>query len=129
MLPDDLAAELLIQEPPEAQLLPPSSPPHPHVERLRRLPEPFVRVPVSWFTTDPRPYPFEGPRGRLFLLILHLSRWGRKSVTLTESITHQIGVSRQNKWKLLRQLERDRWIVIERDGNKAVAVRPIVVAG
>jgi hypothetical protein len=99
------------------------------VGRLRHLPEPFVRVPVSWFTTDPRPYPFEGPRGRLFLLILHLSRWGQRPVALTEAVTSQVGVTRKNKSKLLRRLEGDRWIVVERDGNKAVVVRPIVIAG
>jgi hypothetical protein len=101
----------------------------PNAERMRRLPESFVRVPVSWFTTDPRPYPFEGPRGRLFLLILHLSRWGTRPVVLTDTITRQVYVSRQNKWKLLRRLEKDRWIVVERDGNKAAIVRPIVIAG
>ncbi len=100
-------------------------------ERMRRLPLPFVRVPVSWFTSDddPRPCPFDGPRGRLFLLLLHLSRWGQRPVVLTTTVAEQIGLSRAVRWKHLRQLERDRWVAIERDGNKAVVVRPIVLAG
>jgi hypothetical protein len=51
-------------------------------ERLDRLPTAFVRVPVSWFTTDLRACPF-GQRERLFLLLLHLSRWGQRPVPLT----------------------------------------------
>lgn len=126
MLLDNLASALLVDELPEPPQQPAKCPP---AGRMRPLREPFVRVPVRWFTIDPRPYPFEGPRGRLFFLILHLSRWGQRPVALTENITRQIGVSRQNKWKLLRRLEKDRWIVVERDGNKAVAVRPLVIMG
>ena len=62
--------------------------------------------------------------------VLHGSKMTttKKPVVLTDAITRQVCVSRQNKWKILRRLEKDRWIVVERDGNKAVVVRPIVIA-
>jgi hypothetical protein len=115
---------------PESQNSQQQRPKRPSAEHMRRLPMLFVRVPVSWFTgDDPRPCPFEGPRGRLFLLLLHLSRWGQRPVILTTTVAEQIGLSRAVRWKHLRQLERDRWVAIERNGNKAVVVRPIVLAG
>jgi hypothetical protein len=124
---DDLTSELLIPEPPEARL-----PPQPRHRseplRLRRLPAMFVRVPVSWFTTDPRPCPF-GQRERLFLLLLHLSRWGQRPATLTSSATKQIGLSRQRRLQILEQLEAEGWIRAARDGRRALVVCPITIAG
>jgi hypothetical protein len=100
----------------------------PGAEPMRRLPTPFVRVLVSWFTTDLRPYPFVGQRGRLLLLLLHLSRWGQQPVTLTSAVAEQIGLSRSGRWRHLERLEADGWISVERDGQKAVVVRPIIIA-
>lgn len=128
MPPDDLAAELLIPGPPEAQI-PQPQPMRPPSQRMRPLSMPFVRVPVSWFTTDPRPYPFTGHRGRLLLLLLHLSRWGQRPVVLTSAVVEQIGLSRKERWRHLERLEADRWISIKRAGNKAAVVRPIIIAG
>ena len=98
-------------------------------ERTPPFPEQFVRLPVSWFIGRDRPGPFGDPCSRLFLLILHLSRWGRLSIPLTDAVVSQVGISRQNKWKLLRRLEKDGWIVVERDGNKAVVAYPILYTG
>lgn len=98
--------------------------------QMRRLPVWFVRVPVSWFDgSDPRPYPFDGERGRLFLFLLHLSRWGQRPVTLTSAVTAQLGQPRWNKSRHLKRLEADGWVHVARDGHKAVVVRPIVRAG
>jgi hypothetical protein len=128
MPPDDLAAALLIPEPPEAQLPPQPSPQRPRAERmLCRLPAPFVRVPVFWFTTDPRPCPF-GQRERLFLLLLHLSRWGQRPVTLTSAVAKEIGLSRQRRLQILKQLEAEGWIRVTRNGRRALVVCPIIVA-
>jgi hypothetical protein len=126
MQPDDLAAELLIPEPPEARLQPQQ--PQRDPERLRPLPMMFVRVPVSWFTTDPRPTPF-GQRGRLFLLLLHLSRWGQRPVALTSSIAQQIGLSGKERRRHLAQLEADGWVRVTRNGHKALVACPIILAG
>jgi hypothetical protein len=126
MQPDDLAAELLIPEPPEAQA--PSQPPRRGPERLRRLPAPFVRVPVSWFTIGPRACPF-GQRERLFLLLLHLSRWGQRPVALTSAVAQQIGLSRKERRRQLAQLEADGWVRVMRNGHKALVVCPIIIAG
>lgn len=123
-MPPDLADELLIPVPPEALTVPP--PKQPDVRQ--RLPAPFVRIPTSWFTTDPRPSPF-GQRERLFLLLLHLSRWGQRRVVLTTAVAEQIGLSRNARWRQLERLESDGWVRIERHGGKAVAVHPIVIAG
>ena len=123
---NDLAAELLIAEPPEGQL--PLQQPQRRPERLLRLPASFVRVPVSWLTTDPRPCPF-GQRERLFLLLLHLSRWGQRPVTLTSADAQQIGLSRKERRRHLAQLEADGWVRVTRNGHKALVVCPIIVAG
>jgi hypothetical protein len=124
---DDLAAELLIEAPPET-LMPPQSQHHPKQPRLRRLTEPFVQVPLSWFTTDPRPCPF-GQRERLLLLLLHLSRWGQRPVTLTSAVAQQIGLSRKERRRHLAQLEADGWVRVTRNGHKALVVCPIIIAG
>jgi hypothetical protein len=97
-------------------------------ERLGRLPTAFVRVPVSWFTTDHRPCPF-GPQERLFLLLLHLSRWGQKPVTLTSAVTRQIGLSRQQRLQILKRLEAEGWVRITRRGRRALIVNLITIAG
>ena len=98
-------------------------------ERMRPLPIRFVRVPVSWFTDDPRPYAFVGQRGRLLFLLLHLSRWGQRPVTLTSAVAEQIGLSRSEKWRHLARLEADGWVRVVRDGQKAVTVHPVIIAG
>ena len=99
-------------------------------ERLGRLSVPFVRVPVSWFDgSDPRPYPLIGERGRLFLLLLHLSRWGKRSVALTSAVAAQIGQSRKERSRHLKRLETEGWVNITRQGRKAIVVRPIALAG
>ena len=128
-MPPDLADQLLIEMPPEA-LQPPQPPAKPRTARLRRLPVWFVRVPVSWFDgSDPRPFPFVGERGRLFLFLLHLSRWGQRPVTLTSAVAAPIGQSRQTRSRYLRQLEAEGWVHVVRDGHKTAVVRPIVLAG
>lgn len=127
-MPPDLADQLLIEVPPEALMAQPS--PKPTAPRLRRLPVWFVRIPVSWFNgSDPRPYPFEGERGRLFLFLLHLSRWGQRPVTLTSAVTAQLGQSRWDRSRHLKRLEADGWVHVVREGHKAMVVRPIVLAG
>jgi hypothetical protein len=97
-------------------------------ERLHRLPTAFVRVPVSWFTTDPRACPF-GQRERLFLLLLHLSRWGQRPVTLTSAVAKPIGLSRQHRLQVLNQLEADGWVQITHHGRRTLVVCPITIVG
>ena len=99
----------------------------PGAGRMRPLSTSFVRVPLRWFTDDPRPCPF-GQRERLFLLLLHLSRWGQRPVTLTSAVAQQIGLSRTERWRYLEQLEVGGWVHVERDGRKAVVVCPITSA-
>ena len=122
------ASEPTVAAPSEASVIQLPQPKRRGVARPARLSAPFVRVPVSWFTTDPRPCPF-GQRERLFLLLLHLSRWGQRPVTLTTAVVKEIGLSRAERWRHLRRLEAERWITIERDGNKSVVVHPVVIAG
>jgi DNA-binding transcriptional ArsR family regulator len=102
---------------------------HPGAERMRPLPTTFVRVPVSWFTDDPRPYAFVGQRGRLLFLLLHLSRWGQRPVILTSAVAERIGLSRSETWRHLARLEADGWVRVVRDGQKAVTVHPVIIAG
>jgi hypothetical protein len=96
-------------------------------ERMRRVSAPFVRVLVSWFTTDPRARGIHS-RERLLLLLLHLSRWGLRPVALTSAATKQIGITRQERLRLLGELEELGWIQVTRDGRKALVVCPLIAA-
>src|ERR687894_189180 len=62
-------------------------------QRIPRQVEPFVMIPVSSFTRESVRDVF-GPRERLYLLLLHLSRRGQKPVTLTTAAVKPIGLSR-----------------------------------
>jgi len=110
---------------PEAPTLP--RPTKRRVGRIPRLNENYVRVPASWFTGGPRQSPFD-QRGRLFLLLLHLSRFGARPVVLTSSVVKQLGITRQRRLQIIEQLEADGWVQITRDGRRALAVCPIVNA-
>src|SRR4051812_27109637 len=87
--------------------------------KMPRLPPGYVRVPVSWFMTYQRPCPF-GQRERLFLWLLHETRFGTRSVTLTSNVIKNVELSRQERWRYLKQFEADGWVCIERDNKKAV---------
>jgi hypothetical protein len=90
-------------------------------KRMARIPPGWVRVCVPWFTTAERPCPF-GQRERLFLLLLHMSRFGARPVNLTSAATEGIGLSRKERWRYLQQFEADGWVRVERDGLKSATV-------
>jgi hypothetical protein len=106
----------------------PEAPQHPRGQRIPRQVEAFVMVPISAFTRESVRDVF-GPRERLYLLLLHLSRRGQKPVKLTTAAVESIGLSSAGRKRCLNQLEAARRIVVERDGNRAAVVRVVVVSG
>jgi hypothetical protein len=91
-------------------------PPKSKTSRLSRSPVPFVRVPIS-AVSDER-FGIE-PRTRLWLLLLHESRWGKREVELTAMLAAKAGLSRWTKSRLAHDLERRGLIRIKRNGHNS----------
>jgi len=127
---EDIDLSVLLHPEPEA-LREGGIPPLPvwKSERLRRLPNLFARVPLSWLDgTDPRESPF-GPGERLFRLLLIRSHWGQREVRLTNAMVDEIGVPRTTKISCLARWEEQGWVRINRNGQHTLRVRPVVLAG
>jgi hypothetical protein len=97
------------------------------VARLQPLPGIFVRVPLQWLCNPCREHIFK-PEGRLFLYLLHHSRWGQRGVMLTSAAAAEIGLSRYAMYRAIEQLERKGWVRVIRRPGCALEVWPIVPA-
>src|SRR5215469_9104305 len=82
----------------------------PQRARMRQICDPFVRVKLSWIT-DPGLFT---ARGRLFLWLLHQSRWGQHEVRVTAARAAEIGISARNQSRHVRQLEGDGRVRVNR---------------
>jgi hypothetical protein len=97
-------------------------------QRLGRLPNPFVRVPIKWLTR-PRYRSVFPPSTALFLYVLYRSHWGQRGVEITSAVAAQFGMTRRTKNKCILRWERGELVRVERRGRKAARVWPIVITG
>ena len=113
--------ELVVEEPPE----PAPKAVGAKTGKLRKLPDPFVRVRVAWLT-EPGLF---GPKERLFLWLLHASRWGQRKVKLTADKTAEIGITSGHQSRYVRELERGGWVSVEQPRPRAALIVTVLVSG
>jgi hypothetical protein len=90
--------------------------------RLGRAKVPFVRVSLPWILDQS----LFSAKARLFLLLLHESRWGQRRVHLTGAMAARVGLSKRTKNNNVRQLECEGWVLVERSGKAACDVTVVV---
>jgi hypothetical protein len=96
------------------------------VARLRSLPDPYVRVPLLWFTRPGKGHVFE-PEARLFLLVVYRSHWGQRGVKLTDAVAAEAGVPGSTKRHALKRLKSKGWVRVEPQGRfEAPIVWPMI---
>lgn len=86
--------------------------------RLPRMTVKFLRIPLLWIA-DERLF---SPNSRLFLLLLHESRWGQRQVILTTAKAAMAKVSSRHKLRCLRQLEEAGLVRIDQVGHASAIV-------
>jgi hypothetical protein len=99
------------------------------VGRLQPLPGQFVRVPIQWICQPRRGKYLYPPAVRLHLYLLHLSRWGQRGVPVTSAFRAEIKVSRKSTYQILKRIERQGWVRIERHAGHALVAWPVILAG
>jgi hypothetical protein len=99
---------------------------HPSRVAPRRARERFVKVPLWWIETAAK-----APRSPRTLVLIELlyASWRARSLTfhLPNSRLHQLGINREIKSRVMRDLERAGLIVVERPPRKTPVVTLVVL--
>ena len=105
------------------KLAPVKARPEKHTRRRRH----FAQVELAWLSNPDRQGAV-APWVRLYLLLQYATKRGERTVRLTTEMMAEIGISRQNKPRYLRQLEARGLVKVVRDGHRVseVSLLPVV---
>jgi hypothetical protein len=90
--------------------------------RMPHLRDRFVRVKEAWIEDRS----LFTAKGRLFLQLLHESRWGQREVRVTATGAAKIGITHRHQSRYVRELERDGRVSVDRTWPRTLTVTVLV---